>query len=101
MIFLDTSAIYALADEADPNHERANKRLEGYGISAIPVPRSDLALIRTRKSMPKQPVDGDTRGKGVRCDIDVVEFPAQSLQPSDLNGTDLQSAAARDNADPL
>lgn len=28
MIFLDTSAIYALADEADPNHERAKRLLE-------------------------------------------------------------------------
>ena len=28
MIFLDTSAIYALADAADPNHRRARERLE-------------------------------------------------------------------------
>lgn len=28
MIFLDTSAIYALADAADPNHERAKRLLE-------------------------------------------------------------------------
>lgn len=28
MIFLDTSAIYALADRADPNHERASRYFE-------------------------------------------------------------------------
>ena len=28
MIFLDTSAIYALADEADPNHHRAKRLLQ-------------------------------------------------------------------------
>lgn len=33
MIFLDTSAIYALADEADPNHKRA-KRLFQHALEA-------------------------------------------------------------------
>lgn len=33
MIFLDTSAIYALADEGDPNHERA-KRLFQQALAA-------------------------------------------------------------------
>lgn len=29
MIFVDTSALYALADSADPNHEKARRILEG------------------------------------------------------------------------
>lgn len=35
MIFLDTSAIYAMADRADPNHERAKERFEGLLNTAL------------------------------------------------------------------
>lgn len=58
MIFLDTSAIYALADVEDPNHERARDRfrvLLGAGEDFLThnyVLLESIALVQNRLGLP-------------------------------------------------
>ena len=45
MIFLDTSAIYAWADSADPNHETAVRRLQAVLNSREPLLTHNYVLV--------------------------------------------------------
>ncbi|NJD69117.1 MAG: VapC toxin family PIN domain ribonuclease [Candidatus Methylomirabilota bacterium] len=86
MIFLDTSAIYAMADQADPQHERAKERFEALldmGERILThnyVLVETMALIQSRLGMTAALklahdcrvfdidwIDEATHGEAVRC----------------------------------
>lgn len=47
MIFLDTSAIYALADRGDPNHVQAREKFEAIVKSNVPLLLHDYVLLES------------------------------------------------------
>ncbi len=58
MIFLDTSAIYALSDRGDPHHEEAREKFEAILEGGIPLLLHDyilvesIALVQSRLGQP-------------------------------------------------
>lgn len=75
MIFLDTSVIYALADQADPEHENAKGRMQAALESGEEILTHNFLVMRRRGVRTAMAFDRDFEEEGFKL------FPAGAEQP--------------------